>query len=263
MVPRNMSRYNIKTLSSIQTNIDISIIKRDTDFMDICNAPVSTEYFMMTNSYHVVSQQVDLLFTNDSRRLPVIPFTRADVSYCLDYQPCVESYEKSKLFDKHSKVIVQDFDMLFKTELRDEFCSIWRQRYRHESGSVGDVGIQDPMRPTATMYTSFLSMRGILDKFYAFTDRGRRNPFKRIISVDEEIDAAYGETVLSNYIMKEDTIKGDIMTNVEKYQLQSERYLELTPSFTPPATSSGRTSTPGIYLTSAFILMSKLIIVNL
>jgi len=237
MIPHSMAQHDINALSSIQTKIDVYIKKRDSDFMDMCNAPVNTEYFMMTNSYHIVSQQVDLLFTNDSRRLPVIPFTRADISYCQDSQTCVKAYEESKQFDKQSKIIVQDFDMLFRTDLRDKFCSIWRERYGHESVPVGDLGIQDslgPMGPTATTYTSFLSMRGILGDFYAFTDQGKKNTFKRIISVEEEEDGAYGETVLSNHILKEEATIGDIMNHVETYQLKSERYLGLSPSFTPP-----------------------------
>jgi len=243
MVPHNMARHDINALSSIQTSIDVSIEKRNTDFMDICNAPVNTEYFMITNSYHVVSEQVDLLFTNDSRRLPVIPFTQADNSYCLDSEPCVKAYEKSQQFDKQNKIIVQDFDMLFRTDLRDEFCSIWRQRYEHEAVPPGDIGIQDslgPMEPpTATTYTSFLSMRGKLGKFYTFTDQGRRNIFERVISVDEEKAATYyDETVLANYLMREDIIKDNIMTNTETYQLKHKRYLELTPSFTPPVSPS-------------------------
>lgn len=251
MVPYSYAQRDIDALSSIQTNIDVSIEKRKANFMDICNASVDTKYFMMTNSYHVVSQQVDLLFTNDNRRLPVIPFTQADMRYCLDSQPCVIAYEQSKKFDKQSKIIVQDFDMLFRTDLRDEFCSIWHQRYENESVPVRDIGSQDSLGllgPTATTYISFLSMRGILDKFYAFTDQDRRNIFRRITSVEEEKGASYGETVISNSILREDTINSDSMTNIETDQLKSERYLAhyeggaipsmMNPSFTPPLNPS-------------------------
>ena len=33
------------------------------DFMDLCEAEVDTEWFMITNSYHQVSRHVDLMFT--------------------------------------------------------------------------------------------------------------------------------------------------------------------------------------------------------
>jgi len=237
MVPHNMASHDINRLSSIQTNINVSIQKRNADFMDICNAHVNTEYFMITNSYHVVSRQVNLLFTNDSRRLPVIPFMRADRDYCLDLQPCVEAYKESKQFDKQNIILVQDFDMMFRTDLRNEFCSVWCQRYGKEPVPVENFGIRnpnEPMGPTATAYTSFLSMQGILDTFYDFTDYdmfGKRNNFRRVISIDEERSAVYGETVLSNYMMKEDAVKND---KLNSYKLKSWRYLQYAPSLIPP-----------------------------
>jgi hypothetical protein len=33
------------------------------DFMDLCEADVKTDWFMMTNSYHHVARHVDLMFT--------------------------------------------------------------------------------------------------------------------------------------------------------------------------------------------------------
>ena len=65
MVPHNMAAQDIDRLSSFQINVEVSIKKRNRDSMDIYNAPVKIEYFMMSNTKHVVSQQVDLLFTNN------------------------------------------------------------------------------------------------------------------------------------------------------------------------------------------------------
>ena len=65
MVPHNMAAQDIDRLSSFQINVEVSIKKRNRDSMDICNVPVKIEYFMMSNTKHVVSQQVDLLFTNN------------------------------------------------------------------------------------------------------------------------------------------------------------------------------------------------------
>ena len=33
------------------------------DFMDLCEADVKTDWFMITNSYHSVATHVDLMFT--------------------------------------------------------------------------------------------------------------------------------------------------------------------------------------------------------
>ena len=47
MIPRNVAPYDINRLSSIQSNIDLTIQKRNNDYMDICDAQIETEYFMI------------------------------------------------------------------------------------------------------------------------------------------------------------------------------------------------------------------------
>ena len=42
------------------------------DFLDMCEADVKTEWFMLTNSYHHVANHVDLMFT-PGKFQPVIP----------------------------------------------------------------------------------------------------------------------------------------------------------------------------------------------
>ena len=125
--------------------------------------------------------------------------------------------------------------MLFKTDLRNDFCNVWRQRYGKESGYIDKAQKQEiyrQMRPSATTYISFLSMRGIFNNFYVLTDSGifgKRDSFKRVISVDEERDAMHGDSVVSNYILKEGAVKNDVT--------KSLRYLQETvlfPSYTPP-----------------------------
>jgi len=237
MVPHNMNPQGIARLSSFQTHVDISIKKRKKDFMDICNVPVDTKYFMITNSYNIVAEHVDLLFTNDVKHLPVIPYIRADVSDCLNFPACVEAYEKSKQFDPQNKKIVQDFDMVFITELRDEFCIHWYEKYGKNPMPSEGLEIDKPlgaMGPSATTYVSFLSRRNILDKFYKFTDGsvfGKRTIFKRIMNENEDKGAAYGESALSNNILEEGSVRARIIpTSREK----SHRFLQFAPSFTPP-----------------------------
>jgi hypothetical protein len=53
------------------------------DYMDLCEAEVHTEWFMMTNSYHKVASHVDLMFVPGTFK-PVVPF----VSPLLIMLPC-------------------------------------------------------------------------------------------------------------------------------------------------------------------------------
>ena len=51
------------------------------DYMDLCEAEVKADWFMITNSYHSVAQHVDLMFT-PGQFAPVIPFTPATYAFC-------------------------------------------------------------------------------------------------------------------------------------------------------------------------------------
>jgi hypothetical protein len=60
------------------------------DFMDLCEAEVKTEWFMITNSYHQVARHVDLMFT-PGKFQPVIPFTPATLAFCFKFPYCKET----------------------------------------------------------------------------------------------------------------------------------------------------------------------------
>ena len=51
------------------------------DFMDLCEAEINTDWFMISNSYHSVAKHVDLMFTPGTFK-PVIPFTPATYAFC-------------------------------------------------------------------------------------------------------------------------------------------------------------------------------------
>ena len=60
------------------------------DFMDLCEAEVKTDWFMITNSYHSVARHVDLMFTPGTF-IPVIPYTPATYAFCFKYPYCKEN----------------------------------------------------------------------------------------------------------------------------------------------------------------------------
>ena len=60
------------------------------DFMDLCEADIRTDWFMLTNSYHHVARHVDLMFTPGTFK-PVIPFTPATYAFCFKYPYCKET----------------------------------------------------------------------------------------------------------------------------------------------------------------------------
>ena len=148
------------------TSVPVKLQFRDTpDFMDLCSASISTEWFMITNSYHQVSRHVDLMFT-PGKFVPVIPFTPATYPFCLKYPYCKEIIMLAQRWSPKHKQVVLDMDMLYNTKERNAFCSEWIDRNGDNGEDLyakhqplryklrGDT-ILGPKGPTVSMIISF------------------------------------------------------------------------------------------------------------
>ena len=170
------------------------------DFMDMCEAKVETEWFMMTNAYHQVAFHVDSMFTPASLK-PVIPYTPATYSFCFKYPFCKKTVTLAQRFNPAHDKVVEDFDMLYNTAQRNAFCKEWKSRYGQEgekleeSKNHGDPtvhrSLEGPQGPTGTSYVAYLVANN-KDKMYKFTDRslyGSRPAFFKVFSIEEKLDA--------------------------------------------------------------------------
>jgi len=183
------------------------------DVLDLCDATVNSEWFMLTNSYHHVARHVDLMFTPGTFK-PVVPFTPATYPFCFKFAYCKETVSLAQRFKAGFDKVVQDFDMLYKTEERNKFCDEWKSRFgeqgedlykREKHRLLTRKKIVGPTGPTATSYTSFLAREG-KDGMYKLTDRslyGARDPFIKIFYKEEKMDSYTPEelalkTALSN-----------------------------------------------------------------
>ncbi|KAL3766901.1 hypothetical protein ACHAW5_000919 [Stephanodiscus triporus] len=168
------------------------------DFMDLCEADVKTDWFMITNSYHSVARHVDLMFTPGTF-IPVIPFTPATYAFCFKYPYCKETVNLAqRIKPGHDKVIL-DMDMLYNTKMRDAFCKEWKEEngeegedlYKHQQRRLMfRKKIIGPPGPTGTSYLAYLA-REKKDGMYKLTDRslyGARPPFVKIFAKEEKLD---------------------------------------------------------------------------
>ena len=97
----------------ISTKVPIRYVERHSPaFMDLCDAPVSSSWFMMTNSYHKVADDIALMFTHDSPPKPLIPFVPANSKHCTDYAACREVYSLAQEIHPSFETIVLDMDMV-------------------------------------------------------------------------------------------------------------------------------------------------------
>ena len=171
------------------------------DYMDLCAAPVRTNWFMTTNSYHALNPKgVDLMFTHPSSNAessrPVISYTPARSRYCWDYDACQEVYDMARRFhdgDEFDKIVL-DMDMLYHTRSRDGFCGAWNEIHEAETENADQAysPVLSPVArrgPTATAYAAYLQNAGMADSIYQFSNQllsGGKDAFTKIHHEAEE-----------------------------------------------------------------------------
>eukprot|EP00804_Cyclotella_cryptica_P028506 CCRYP_014798-RB/>CCRYP_014798-RB protein AED:0.04 eAED:0.04 QI:2126/1/1/1/0.85/0.62/8/1277/1088 len=216
MIPPSISNDHDYTK---YTRVPVTLQFRDApDFLDLCAAEVESEWFMITNSYHLVARHVDLMFT-PGKFVPVVPFTPATYPFCLKYPYCKETIALAQRWNpKHSQVVL-DMDMLYHTEERNLFCEEWRERngdngedlyakYQPMRFKIRGDKIVGPKGPTATDYFAYLTRENKAG-MYKMTDRslyGARSPFVKVYRKEEKLDGMsedelvrrMGMTMLSN-----------------------------------------------------------------
>jgi len=196
MLPPNVDAHeDYRNMTSVPTRTQ----HRDApDYMDMCEADIKTEWFMLTNSYHHVANHVDLMFT-PGKFQPVIPFTPATYPFCFKFPYCKETINLSQRFNADHAKVVLDFDMLYHTETRNSFCKDWKELngddgsdlYTYQKNRIlRRSKIIGPSGPTGTSYTAYLFQQK-KDKMYKLVDRslyGARAPFIKIFAKEEKLD---------------------------------------------------------------------------
>jgi len=168
------------------------------DYMDLCEADVETEWFMMTNSYHKVASHVDLMFVPGKFK-PVVPFTPATYPFCFKFPYCKENVNLAQRFNPGHNKVALDFDVVYHTATRNGFCKEWKERHGPEGENLykgrrkkkaQEGKIIGPSGPTGTAYAAYV-FREKKDGMYKFTDRslyGARDPFIKVFAKEERLD---------------------------------------------------------------------------
>ena len=198
VVPRDLPRKTLHNLKNLETTIKLSIQERKKgvgDF-DLCSANVQSDWFMITNSYHVVNDNVDLLFNKQGKF--VIPAVPATDENCYTVSACKDSLDTAKdLFNVTETYLVQDQNMVFHTKTLKEFCQIWSDATTKEKDERKRMHMKS-MGILASAYVAFLHSKMSLRENYELSELDGFKHFKRIVSLGEELTASSGETVLAN-----------------------------------------------------------------
>ena len=217
IIPRDLQPQTIQNLASIESGIPLTLHKRGNDVFDLCNSDMlrdmkrdHQEWLMITNSYHVVSERVDLMFDKSGR--PLIHATIATLENCFMYAECRHIVANAKMLfrikpddrDDSDKEIrlVRDFDMVYHRETLEAFCDIWvdaiyRENDMEKREYLSSVGV------LASAYVEYLDAANILEGIYQLSSVPGRKHFQRLVTLEEEEAATFGETAVANRILKQ------------------------------------------------------------
>ena len=134
--------------------------------MDVCTAPISSPYFMLTNAYHRLAPAAEIMVTADGR--PQVPYVHATSKHCTDYPSSLLSMDRARHFNAGAYQHVQDMEIVYVTPFRDDFCRRW-----NALGLVDSVPLFHdpslPQGPTASEYLAFHNTTG--SNMYALSDK--------------------------------------------------------------------------------------------
>mmetsp|Transcript_11550 Transcript_11550/g.14505 ORF Transcript_11550/g.14505 Transcript_11550/m.14505 type:complete len:2323 (+) Transcript_11550:126-7094(+) len=127
------------------------------DYMDWCEAPIASNFFMYTNTFHKLLNPV-FIFQSHKTRAPLVPFIQEGSPSCQAFPECVYSVKRARMFasDAAFDLHVQDMEMVFITAVKKEFCDSWKAWY----WNTNDLGTCDPLPgPTANDYIAYALSR--------------------------------------------------------------------------------------------------------
>jgi hypothetical protein len=107
--------------------------------------------FNTTKRYHKLRGVVDVMVTEKGGK-PLIPYIISDTNDCNQFESC--SYSMSiarQYFEPDTDSFIQEFDMIFHSQFRDEFCLKW-----HTLNIPSPHDSCLPKGPTASSYYAYL-----------------------------------------------------------------------------------------------------------
>eukprot|EP00980_Cylindrotheca_fusiformis_P012481 scaffold3070_cov128-Cylindrotheca_fusiformis.AAC.6 len=157
---------------NLTTTLPVQVVDRQThNYLDVCTAPVTTDWFMVTNSLHRIRKNLQVMTQHDKGSFkPVVPFVQATLESCYSYSSCFNKMEAAKQILPSADSFYQDNQFIFHTSTREEFCSRFENSF------------SKTLPPSATSYVAFLESQNN-DSLYVAFDKsagGFRDLFLRL-----------------------------------------------------------------------------------
>jgi hypothetical protein len=144
------------------------------DYLDHCYyQPVTTNYFMTTNTYMSIGSPVNLLVDRASQK-PVISYLADNSSSCQNLDWCLLSInDVTNYLNVTIDRMVSDMSMIYQTGLlgqiggREGYCSVWFNYYqKHLKDHHQLIDCRPNPGPTATGYLAYLKSIGQMESNY-------------------------------------------------------------------------------------------------
>jgi len=154
--PSTYTLNNTKTGEAVQiieVARNVSANASYPDFLDWCQANVSTDFFMYSNTFHKLVDPVFILQSKNSSE-PYVPYVPADSDACTSYPECVYSVLQARNVSglDNYRYHVLDTEMVFDTSIKAEFCLYW-QAWHAQNFAEDEC---DPISgPTADDYLAY------------------------------------------------------------------------------------------------------------
>jgi len=246
ILPHDIAPHSKTMINNIETKVKLQFHTRESssDGFDLCNVHVEAEWFMITNAYHVVQQNVDLLFNNDLK--VVITALPATHEYCFAYPSCRHVMERShRLFGTTEFYLVRDADMVFHTQSMKKFCSLWKKSLAEE-GNTNASKNSSSVGLIASAFVSYLEAMKLLDNFYELSSSPGYEHFKRFISIEEEQSATNGDTAVANRILGGQRAVATSIGHELDYYTEDQRIFQLLASANIPTVNSPNKNAPTV-----------------
>lgn len=149
------------------TSLPVQVVSRHnrSDRFDLCTAPISTEWFMKTNSFHRIRNKLEIMTeTINGMMNPVVPFISANNESCTAFPSCTREIAFARMIDQDAHEVFQTNQFVFHTNSRNDFCEFLDTQF--------STSTSNKTFPSATAYVAFLE-RHLSESLYVPYYKGR------------------------------------------------------------------------------------------
>lgn len=197
--PATQACQNDIKSANVGTPVVTQLRSHDTNRLDICEAQVSTQWFMIVGDKYSIAEDMELLVTPDGSNRPLQGGVDSNSEHCLDYKVCLDTMVHAHQVYPELDFYFLSGDVLFNTEMRNKFCNyLTSPEYEKDSPLTPfRHGLAASDTVISTQYFAFLYKRNTVHSTYVIKDQaklGIRRKFNKrtaVTAFENNVEDAY------------------------------------------------------------------------